>query len=238
MGWGQTGPSLSPNCWLNHKWFIILSSLVSDWLNCVDSDTIQGKEMKGKVCWGQMASRKYFHPWLQKREWFERSELGLPLGELSCFQMFLWEGRMQAPLPPPFAPDECAADSLRLAAKREKSLSSSSLLICQANPQYTYLWTFSYTREVNAHIRWTTFSLAVCLLQEKHHVSWNQYSWTVLCLVSKPKGDQNLLLIVQLKTIHGFYLTSNTVWNVSMTWLPKFKKRKPTDWFTVCTNST
>ena len=120
MGWGQTGPSLSPNCWLNHKWFIILSSLVSDWLNCVDSDTIQGKEMKGKVCWGQMASRKYFHPWLQKREWFERSELGLPLGELSCFQMFLWEGIMQVPLPPPFAPDECAADSLRLAAKREK----------------------------------------------------------------------------------------------------------------------
>lgn len=176
MCWGQTGPSLSPNCWINHKWFIILSSLVSDWLNCVNCDTIQVKEMKGKVCWGQMASKKYFHPWLQKRDclWVE----------LSCFQMFSWEDRMQGAIAPSFSPDECAADSLRLAAKREKSLSSSSLLICWANPQYTYLWTFSYTREVNAHIRWTTFSLAVYLLQEKHHVSQNQYSWTVLGLVS------------------------------------------------------
>lgn len=144
----------------------------------------RAKRWNGKCAGGRWLLGSIFIPDYRKESDLRDLSCGCLWVELSCFQIFSWEGRMQVPLPPPFAPDECAADSLRLAAKREKSLSSSSLLICQANPQYTYLWTFSYTREVNAHIRWTTFSLAVCLLQEKHHFSWNQYSWTVLCLVS------------------------------------------------------
>ena len=198
----------------------------------------RAKRWKGKCAGGRWLLGSIFIPDYRKENDLRDLSWGCLWVSYPAFRCSYGKAECRCPCHLLFAPDKCAADSLRLAAKREKSLSSSSLLICQANPQYTYLWTFSYTREVNAHIRWTTFSLAVCLLQEKHHVSWNQYSWTVLCLVSKPKGDQNLLLIVQLKTIHGFYLTSNTVWNVSMTWLPKFKKRKPTDWFTVCTNST